>query len=75
MSFVDYLLQGHSDRIVQRVNKDSPSLTRTHSGLCVSSVLLAKSVGMPDFERRVWIIIEEEVRERNEVVFVPPRQL
>ena len=57
------------------VPKDPPSLTRTRSGLCVSSVLLAKNAGMPDFQRRVWIIIEEEVRKRNEVVFVPPRQL
>jgi hypothetical protein len=26
---------------------------------------------MPDFQRRVWIVIEEEIGVRNEVIFVP----
>src|SRR6266576_6647412 len=35
------------------------------------SVLFARDIGMPQFQGRAWIIIEEQVGVRNEVIFVP----
>jgi hypothetical protein len=46
------------------------SLPRMASRIMAKTALLAREIGLPQFQRRAWIIIEEEVGVWNEVIFV-----